>query len=104
MDLFITNNSLPKSTLSAFQSYNAMEATKERHMRYLKMLEARYEKYGNPSESENEFMKKLLSDHTRMVSMFNEAIRMLRDQDEAAHQQLLNYLTHLNDQMQIQYS
>ncbi len=45
-----------------------------------------------------------MSDHTRMVSTFNEAITTLRDQDEAAHQELLNYLAFLNDQMHIQYS
>lgn len=95
---------LPESAMPAFQSYNAMEATKERHIRYLKMLEEKYEKYGNSSESENEFLALLLSDHTRMVSMFNDAMSALRDQDEEAHQSLLNYLAHLNDQIQILYS
>ena len=104
MDLSIKGNSLPESALPAFQSYNAMEATKERHLRYLKMLESKYQKYGNPSDIDNDFLILLLSDHSKMVSMFNSAMKALRDQDEEAHQELLNYLTHLNDQMQIQYS
>ena len=98
------NTSLSESALPAFQSYNAMEATKERHLRYLKMLEGKYEKYGGPSESENEFLAQLLNDHNQMVSFFKSAMETLRGQDESGHQQLLKYLTLLNDQLQIQYN
>ena len=63
------------------------------------MLESKYEKYGGPSESENELISQLLSDHDQMVSLFKNTMRTLRDTDELAHQQLLKYLTHLNDQV-----
>ena len=91
--------SLPESALPAFQAYNAMEATKERHLRYLKILEGKYEKYGEPSEVENEFIAQLLRDHDQMVSSFKDTMRKLRSQHEVAHKQLLTYITLLNDQM-----
>ncbi len=80
----------------AWQAYNAMEATKQRHFAYMRGLEDRYKKYGSPSETERRMLDRLLKEHDAQVSAFKMAIHELRAQDGKAHDDLLAYIAELH--------
>jgi truncated hemoglobin YjbI len=90
------NDSLPESAAPAWQAYNAMEATKQRHFAYLSALDARYSKYGAPDEAERAMLARLLKEHDAQVSAFKAAIGDLRVLDAAAHAELLDYIGQIN--------
>lgn len=88
---------LPPTTFDAWQAYNAMSTTKQRHLDYLQRLEARYSKYGEPSNEEQALLARLLEEHDAQVKAFLGAMNALRASDVQAHQQLVSYITTLNE-------
>jgi hypothetical protein len=86
---------IPSAAAAAWQAYNAMEATKQRHFAYLRGLEARYEKYGIPSDAEKRTLERLLKEHDAQVSVFKTAMQELRARDHKAHGDLLDYISQL---------
>ena len=87
---------LPATAAEAWQAYNAMEATKQRHFSYLNGLEARYKKYGSPTDEEQATLKRLLQDHDAQVRGFTQAVAELKQSDASAHEALLSYITTVN--------
>lgn len=90
-------NRLPQSACAAWQAYNAMTTTKQRHIDYLKMLEARYSKYGEPTAEESALLARLLDEHDAQVKAFLGAMNALREHDTTAHKTLIEYITLLGD-------
>ncbi|MGI9302209.1 MAG: hypothetical protein ACR2RB_05810 [Gammaproteobacteria bacterium] len=87
---------LPATATDAWQAYNAMEATKQRHFAYLKGLEARYKKYGSPKEQEQATLNRLLQDHDTQVRHFARSMAELKQSDAHAHKALLSHISAVN--------
>lgn len=90
-------NRLPSTTFDAWQAYNAMATTKQRHLDYLQRLEARYSKYGEPTDEESSLLARLLEEHDAQVKAFLGAMNALRASDAQAHHELVSYITTLNE-------
>lgn len=90
-------NRLPPAAFDAWQAYNAMSATKQRHLDYLGALETRYSRYGKPTDEESTLLARLLEEHDEQVKAFLGAMNTLRDTDSEAHQALIAYITLLNE-------
>jgi hypothetical protein len=93
------NEYIPPVAAKAWQAYNAMEATKQRHFAYMSGLENHYRKYGSPSEAEKQMLARLLKEHDAQVSAFKAAIQELRALDRTAHDDLLDYIARLHAAM-----
>jgi hypothetical protein len=87
---------LPDAARQAWQAYNAMDATRQRHFLVLQGLEAKYKKYGSASESEQALLARLLRDHDEQVARFKRAIGELARTDAAANAALIEYIGALN--------
>jgi len=90
------NDSIPAAAAVAWRNYNAMDATKQRHFNYLRALERRYEKYGEPTDAEKRTLDRLLKEHDVQVSAFKAAMQDLRVHDRQAHGDLLSYIAQLH--------
>lgn len=90
------NDSISAVAARAWQAYNAIEATKQRHFTYMSGLKTRYKKYGAPSEAEKQMLDRLLKEHNAMVNAFKAQIQALRAVDAKAHDGLLDYITQLH--------
>ncbi|KAA3627000.1 MAG: hypothetical protein DWQ09_14100 [Proteobacteria bacterium] len=90
-------NRLPSTTFDAWQAYNAMATTKQRHLDYLQRLGARYSKYGEPTDEESSLLARLLEEHDAQVKAFLGAMNALRARDAQAHHELVSYITTLNE-------
>ena len=77
----------------AWQAYNAMESTKQRHFGLLERLESKKRNYGlEPSEREARLLEWLLADHDAQVRRFTAASLALKSTDAAAHAALFVYI------------
>lgn len=88
---------LPEAALPAWQAYNAMDATKQRHFLLLQGLERKYRDHGSVGGAERALLERLLRDHDRQVARFREAVGELSRSDPTAHQALIGYIADLND-------
>ncbi|MGB0865190.1 MAG: hypothetical protein ACPGSC_01700 [Granulosicoccaceae bacterium] len=78
---------------AAFQAYNAMETTRQRHFDYLNMLTEREKRYNlQSSEIEQGFLAGLLADHDAQVKAFKTASDALREQSAEDFQALFTWL------------
>ena len=87
---------IPEAADQAWEAYNAMDATKQRHLLLLQGLEQKYRKYGSASATEQALLARLLRDHDRQVERFRAAMASLRKTSPDAHQALLAYIALLN--------
>jgi hypothetical protein len=90
------SGSIPTLAARAWQAYNAMEATKQRHFTYMSGLEKLYSKYGVPSEEQKQMLERLLKEHDVQVNAFKTAMQELRELDAKAHNDLLDYIAQLH--------
>ena len=82
----------------AWQAYNAMETTKQRHFDFLTILENKKKNFNiDPTEQDQALLKKLLRDHDEQVSSFKEASDNLKNSDAQTHLALFKYIGELND-------
>lgn len=85
--------SLPPSAAPAWSAYLAMAETKQHHLDYLKQLEEKYQRYGQPSAQETARLKALLQAHDAQVSAFKKALQALKATDPAASAALIAAMT-----------
>ncbi len=95
----VIDANLPKVAVPAWQAYQAMEQTKQRHLNYLKELNARHERGGSRSIAESVYLESLLKEHDQMVTAFRGAMRALLVTDLEAHNRLLQYITKFNENL-----
>ncbi len=87
---------LPPAARAAWQSYDAMEATKLRHLDLLAALERKYQQAGSATTKEQALLSRLLADHDLSVTEFRHAMTSLREVDSAAHECLVAHIGALN--------
>lgn len=81
------------SVAAAFQAYNAMETTRQRHFDYLNMLAEREKRFNlQGSDIENAFLADLLADHDAQVKQFKAASDELRQRSEEDFKALFAWL------------
>lgn len=87
---------LAESAADAWQAYNAMETTKQRHITLLSGLENRYGSLEKAQMGETLLLDKLLRDHDAQVKRFTREMAVLKQADAAAHAALLAYMSEIN--------
>lgn len=90
-------NYLVESAAAAWQAYNAMETTKQRHITLLAGLENRYGSLEKAQTGETLLLDKLLHDHDVQVKRFTREMAALKNADVAAHAALLAYMREINN-------
>lgn len=88
---------LAESAAAAWQAYNAMETTKQRHLTLLSGLENRYGSLERAQAHETLLLDRLLHDHDLQVKRFTREMSALRDADAPAHAALLAYMREINE-------
>ena len=77
----------------AWQAYNAMQSTKERHYELVQRLDNKKKNYNlDPSASEQAWLAHFLADHDEQVKRFAAASSTLKQTDPSAHQALFVYI------------
>lgn len=83
---------------SAWQAYNAMEATKQRHFEFLNVLERKKKNFNiDPTEEDRVLLERLLQDHDEQVKLFTLESKSLKEHSADAHQALFQYIGKIND-------
>lgn len=81
----------------AWQAYNAMETTKQRHFEMLEMLDNKKKNYNiDPTNADQRLLECLLADHDQQVKRFTVASRQLKEQNLSAHGALFDYIGAIN--------
>ena len=92
----MVERALPDSAIAAWQAYNAMETTKQRHFTLLAALEDRYGSAARAGGPEASLLAELLHDHDAQVARFTSAMAALKSADPPAHEALLTRLREIN--------
>lgn len=80
-----------------WESFNAMQTTRQRHFGLLEVIENRKKKYNiEASERDRTLLACLLADHDLQVRRFTAAGAALRALDSDAHQRVLTYISAIN--------
>lgn len=80
-------------TMAAFQAYNAMETTKQRHLNLMLAIEKRGKKFNmTASEAEIEMLNRLLKDHDGQVEQFKLESDTLKSVNPEAHLAMFKYV------------
>ena len=78
---------------AAFQAYNAMETTKQRHLDLMLAIDTRTKKFNlAATEAENAMFKLLLADHNEQVQQFKLESDTLKEAHPEAHAAMFQYL------------
>lgn len=86
------DNELPAAARPAWQTYRAMQDSKQRHFEYLRYLEDKYSRYGRPDEAEEQRRRALLAEHDARVGEFRAALAALKQTDPDAFARLVSEL------------
>jgi hypothetical protein len=85
------------STAEAWQAYNAMEATKQRHFELMTALETKKKRTNlEPTPEELAMLATMLDEHDRQVRTFTAAAGRLKQRDPTAHAALFEYIGKIN--------
>lgn len=77
----------------AFQAYNAMETTKQRHLDLMLAIDKRGKKFNLlATEAEKAMLETLLEDHNEQVKIFKLESDALKETDSEAHLAMFQYL------------
>lgn len=77
----------------AFQAYNAMETTKQRHLGLLQAIETRTKKFNLPAtDQEQTLLSQLLKDHNAQVEQFKLESDALKAAHPETHTAMFLYL------------
>ena len=97
------DESLAGSAAVAWQAYNAMVTTKNRHFEFLKIIDNKKKNYNiDPTEKDSRLLACLLKDHDEQVKRFKQASLLLNKEDSAAHTALFNYIGALSSETEQQ--
>jgi len=77
----------------AFEAFNAMQMTKQRHYALLSRLDEKRSRYGlSASDREQRMLDGLLADHDAQVKRFTRASAALKQRDAEANLALFGYI------------
>ncbi len=78
---------------AAFQAYNAMETTKQRHLDLMLAIDKRAKKFNmTASEAEVDMLNRLLKDHDDQVEQFKLESDTLKSVSPEAHLAMFKYV------------
>lgn len=81
----------------AWQAYNAMQGTKQRHFGLLEALDLKKRNYNiDPTPKDRQLLACLLADHDDQVKRFTDASVALKSVDQKAHTALFVYIGAIN--------
>lgn len=84
----------------AFQAYNAMETTKQRHLDLMLAIDQRGKKFNLvATEAEHTMLEKLLEDHNEQVQQFKLESNALREAHPEAHVAMFQYLGEIHQML-----
>lgn len=82
----------------AWQAYNAMFESKQRHYEFLEILENKKKKYNiSPSEAEKQKLAEFLSQHDHQVKQFTSLAQELKAEKPESHLLLFKFIAQLGD-------
>ena len=82
---------------AAWEAFNAMQATKQRHFDLLEAIDAKQRKYNiDATRRDTQLLAHLLADHDLQVHRFTAAAALLKEQDAEAHTLLFTYIGVIN--------
>lgn len=84
---------LPATARPVWQAYRAMQDSKRRHFEYLRYLEDKYSRYGQPNDAEEQRRRALLAEHDARVGEFRTALATLKQGNPEAFARLVRELT-----------
>ncbi len=89
-----------EAAAGAWQAYNAMETTKQRHINVLTMLDNKKKRYNlDPTPADTELLSALLADHDDQVKRFTAESLLLKQNNADAHRALFDYIGYLGEVM-----
>lgn len=92
------NDEQRNAAAMAWQAYNAMETTKQRHFDFLTVLENKKKNFNlDPTEQDRSLLAQLLRDHDEQVNAFTTASNDLKAKSPDIHISLFKYIGELND-------
>jgi len=81
----------------AWQAYNAMQTTKQRHYELLEALETKKKKFNlDATPRDTVLLEHLLADHDAQVKRFTDASAALKLSNPNAHKTLFEYIGLIN--------
>ena len=90
-----------EDSAAAWQAYNAMETTKQRHFDFLNVLERKKKNFNlDPTEEDNVILEQLLKDHDQHVKLFTHQSQALKEKNPETHQALFLYIGKINELME----
>ena len=89
LPVLIMTDQQREAAAAAWQAYNAMETTKQRHFDYLNVLERKKKNFNlDPTEEDNVILEQLLKDHDQHVKLFTHQSQALKEKNPETHQAL----------------
>lgn len=90
-----------EDSATAWQAYNAMETTKQRHFEYLSLLERKKKNFNlDPTAEDTVILEQLLKDHDQQVKLFTAHSQALKASSPETHQALFLYIGKINELME----
>lgn len=89
-----------EDSANAWQAYNAMETTKQRHFDFLSVLERKKKNFNlDPTPDDTVILQQLLKDHDLQVKLFTTQSQALKQKNPETHQALFLYIGKINELM-----
>ena len=98
MPVLVMSDKQRSDAADAWQAYNAMETTKQRHFDFLGLLERKKKNFNlDPTENDHTLLAQLLKDHDEQVNKFTVASKALKELHPETHIALFTYIGKIND-------
>jgi len=89
---------LDDACTDAWNAYNAMFETKQRHYEFLEILENKKKKFNiSPSEKDKQKQAEFLSQHDEQVKNFTRLSMELKASNPESHTRLFSFIAQLGD-------
>lgn len=89
---------LDDASTEAWQAYNAMFDTKQKHYEFLEILENKKKKFNiSPSENDKRQLADYLTEHDRQVKRFTQLAQELKAANPESHLNLFKFIAQLGD-------
>lgn len=98
LPILVMTDEQRQDSASAWQSYNAMETTKQRHFDFLNVLELKKKNFNlDPTENDTVVLEHLLKDHDQQVKHFTAESMALKEKNPETHKALFVYIGKINE-------
>lgn len=98
LPILVMTDQQREDSATAWQSYNAMETTKQRHFDFLSVLELKKKNFNiDPTENDKVVLEHLLKDHDQQVKLFTAESMALKEKNPETHKALFVYIGKINE-------